>query len=87
MKRATLIQVVSGIYTGDVHLYRLDPPLDGNEYVVVAAAVRFASGPKTCIFAADEVGRVTDWRALPGSFRGALDHERALRNAGYEVTA
>lgn len=30
-------------------------------------------------------GNVTDWGELEGSFRGAIDIPRALRDAGYDV--
>lgn len=43
------------------------------------------SGPETYIFPANEDGKVVHWAELEGSFRGGLDHERALRNAGFEV--
>lgn len=65
-------------------LYRLDPPLEGHEYVVVSAATVLGE-PETYIFAADPDGTITDWVELDGSFKGALDHEAALRGAGYEV--
>lgn len=66
-------------------LYKLTPPLDGNDYVIVSAANVFFSGPETYIFPANEHGDVTDWCELEGSFRGALDHRRALLGAGYSA--
>ena len=66
--------------------YRCTPPLDGHEYVVVSATITLY-GKETYIFAANSLGTITDWRELDGSFRGALDHEHALLNAGYEVAA
>ena len=78
--------------TGEMRLYRLDPPLSDEysesspfEYVVVSATHAMFSGPETYIFPADETGEITSWGELDGSFKGALDHEQALRNAGYEV--
>ena len=82
---------------GAKRLFRLDPPLrqrdwfaDGDEevfteheIVVVSAAVAFGS-PETYIFPADRSGEITDYGELEGSFRGRLDHEEALRNAGYD---
>lgn len=70
---------------GEGHVYRLDPPHEGHEYVWVSAAVGPYSGPETNIFGCDSEGDVTEWRVLDGSYRGGLDHEEALRNAGYEV--
>lgn len=78
-------------FRGDARLYRLSPPLlrDGKvmtteEHVVVSAVV-FADGLETYIFAADENGEITEWGELEGSFRGDLDHVRALKKAGYRV--
>lgn len=56
------------------------------EYVWVSAANVMYSGPETYIFACDHEGRVTNWGELPGSFKGDLDHERALTGAGYTVS-
>lgn len=42
-------------------------------------------GPETFLFPADGKGNITSWGELDGSFRGAIDHEQALRNAGYVV--
>ncbi len=95
-KTATLIKARLANFTGDANLYRLDPPLtdvdwDGNEhsheYVVSSATVAMFSGPETYLFPADKDGEVTDWGELDGSYRGGLDHEEALRGAGYEVSA
>jgi len=55
------------------------------KYVVVSAAHVTFSGSETYIFPSDEDGNVVDLGELNGSFRGALDHERALNNAGYEL--
>ena len=70
-KTATFIRTVG--WPGDARLYRLDPPLDGHDHVIVSAIV-------VRTFAASAEG------AAAGD-GGALDHEQALRNAGYEVTS
>lgn len=74
--------------------YRLIPPLlhedhypreaevSSVDYVVVSASNR-ASVPETYIFEADVRGEIVSWSELPGSFRGGLDHDAALRRAGY----
>jgi len=72
-------------WQGDARLYRCEPPLKGNAYVVVSAVDATFSGPETYVFAADVDGNVNDYRELDGSFRGGLDHAEALRGAGYEV--
>jgi len=94
-KTATLISSVNPEAMGDQKLYRLDPPLSayswGDEeasaygYVVVSAVSAMFSGPETYIFGSDANGEITNWSELDGSFKGALDHEQALRNAGYEI--
>ena len=65
--------------------YQLSEPLEGTEFVVVSASVVPFGAPETYIFPADAAGEVTDWGELDGSYRGGLDHEKALRNAGYDV--
>lgn len=81
-------------YNGDVWHVRLDRELEvlnraGNlvattRWFVVSGIVApwfdiFGGGPETYIFASDEDGNVVAWGELSGSFRGAIDHERALR--------
>lgn len=96
-KTATFVRRRDG--NGDGRVYRLDPPLkytrwngDGvdeitTDHVWVSAANVTYSGPETYIFASDADGEVSDWCELPGSFRGDLDHAKALSNVGYEVSA
>lgn len=65
------------------------------EYVVVSAmdlsllsgedATTVVGSLETYIFPADKDGNVLEWIELNGSFKGELNHERALREAGYEV--
>lgn len=77
-------------FKGDARLYILSEPTayDHNQesdYVIVSAVIALMSGPETYIFPANEEGEVIDWGELEGSFRGGLDHEKALTSAGYEV--
>lgn len=71
-------------YGEDSKLYRLEG--DGApRYVVVSAAVvesGLGGGPETYIFPADAAGNIVSWSHLKGSFRGGLDHTRALRGHG-----
>lgn len=64
-------------------LYKLNPPFEGHEYIIVSAVEVTVSGPETYVFAANEKGEVTDWCELGGSFKGSLDHKKALNNIGY----
>lgn len=75
-------------------LYRLSPPLSGEDwegeeyehrYVIASGANVPYSGPETYLFPANEKGEITDWRELEGSFRGGIDCDRAIENAGYVV--
>ena len=74
---------------GEQRLYKLDPPLNDDGYmihwVVVSAADVPFSGPETYIFPADFTGKVTDWSELPGSQRGEVSHADALADMGYTV--
>lgn len=97
MSTATKIREMTD-WRADAALYKVDPPLEGYEYVVVSAADltdRYNSGyystPRsmqieTYIFGADEGGEVESYLELPGSMKGTLDHAEALRDAGYEAT-
>lgn len=85
-KTATLVKSNLRDFRGSANLYRLDPPLSESEYVVVSASVVPYSGPETYIFPATEGGEIADGGELDGSYRGGLDHELALLNAGYVVS-
>lgn len=86
--KKTAVLVKSGLngFTGFASLYKLSPPLDGNDFVIVSATDAMFSGPETYLFPGNEQGEVTDWGELEGSFRGGLSHKEALRNAGYAIT-
>ncbi len=53
-------------------------------YVIVSAA-EVLGEPETYIFEADPLGNVIEWIELEGSYKGGLDHEQALRRAGYMI--
>jgi hypothetical protein len=82
--KATFIKDLTG-YGGAAKLYKCKPPLEGNDFVIVSAARVPYSGPETYIFPSDNEGNVTDYGELEGSYRGGLDHHKALNNAGYKV--
>lgn len=94
MKTAKFVKKLDD-WRGDAALYELSQPLAQHSYddtepvkynhVIVSAANAMFSGPETYIFGADSDGKILDWGELEGSFRGSLDHARALENAGYEV--
>jgi hypothetical protein len=70
-------------WTSDARLYALSEPLEGHKHIVVSAADAPYTGPETFIFGCDERGNAVDFGELEGSFRGALDHDKALKYAGY----
>ena len=72
-------------------LYRLSEPIDDGEggttdYVIVSAkVVDIIYRPETYIFPARADGSVINFTDLPGSFDGAVDHDRAIREAGWTL--
>ena len=75
---------------GSACLYKLSDPLMGYEYVVVSAAKDARDSHdqvvgETFIFGSDESGKVKSFLELPGSYRGGLDHQKALNDAGYDI--
>jgi len=88
------VKDVSDKFKGEAWLYRVEPPApygwsgeEKTEYLV-ASAVSMPFGtltPETFIFPADATGKVLDWGELPGSFRGEMDCDRAIREAGYTI--
>jgi hypothetical protein len=82
-------------FRGEAILFRMEPPLESYDYVVVSAInpkpvegmdqFKVLFQPETYIFGADPDGNVINWGELPGSFQGAMDIPRALAQAGYEI--
>ena len=93
---ATLVSPGTPYGVAGQRLYKVDPPAKYDvyepdrveretQYVVVSAIISRDAGAETYIFPADEGGNILNWCGLEGSFRGYMDHERALRGAGYTV--
>lgn len=81
-------------WRSEAHLYRLDPPAPygwGDEprpttdHVIVSAVFAPFSGEETYIFPATAAGEAIEMGEMDGSFRGGLDHKRALQEAGYKI--
>jgi len=75
---------------GRACLYRLSEPLVGYEYVVVSAARDHKDSynnmiGETFIFGSDQTGKIKSFLELPGSYKGGLDHQKALNDAGYDI--
>lgn len=84
MKATLLSNNIEG-FRGHASHWKLDPPLDGHEYVIVSAVDAFMSGPETYIFPSTEEPLIANWVELEGSERGYKDNERVLRQLGYEL--
>ena len=91
MVTATFVKDMSKNFTGTAKLWKLSEPVDcegGNEkidHVVTSATIVMFSGAETYIFPADESGNVVSWLEMDGSYRGGLDHEQAIENAGWII--
>lgn len=99
-KTAVKVRELEG-WNGVAYLYELSEPVTWEDYdfdtgeshthktnYVVVSAVYVASDtsrPETFIFPCDSEGEVLSFGELEGSFRGDVDHVRALNDAGYEV--
>jgi hypothetical protein len=93
-KTATLLRDNLPDFRGHASLYRLDPPLGEQEYVIVSAVTLSLSAMlvylglptiETYVFAADAEGTLQGWTELDGSMKGTLSHAEALGSEGYEV--
>ena len=90
--RATCIRSVdSGNEAGRV-LWRVEPPVlvaPGNvtDYVVTSAVVAIdgMKGAEVAVFPSDAEGGTLSRNPMTGSYQGGLSHDRAMRNAGYEL--
>lgn len=57
------------------------------EYVrfIVSSAATVLGKPEVYLFEATEDGLITNWCELSGSLKGTLDHEKAIKEAGWEI--
>lgn len=86
MATATRVRIDVGGYAGVAHTYRLDPPLEGNEFVTVFAVdMPGTQYDETLIVGARPDGSAFMMNRLPGSLTGWADHDKALTLAGYTV--
>ncbi len=86
MPTAKFMKQLDG-WNGDAGLYLVDPPMNGNDYVVVSAVFATDTGrPETYVFPATDAGCVKSWNQLDCSRRGVFSHDEILSGAGYERT-
>lgn len=84
--KATLIREWDPTDLGIHHkLYRCDPGGPFPKFVIVSASDHCA-GQETKVFASNSKGTGCNYSDWLWEVEGALDHERALREAGYDVT-
>jgi hypothetical protein len=86
---ATFVRDVEG-FAGTARLWKLSEPVSYEEgkttdRVITSATSVMFTGAETYIFPANAGGVVIDWLEMPGSFRGALNHEAAITRAGWEI--
>jgi hypothetical protein len=87
--KATFIREATG-FKEHAELFRLERTKTENgvrfNFIVVSTLeCAFDTGlPETYIFPAYSNGKVVSWGELEGSFRGAMDISKALRDGGYE---
>jgi len=81
MQTVVLIEKALSGFQGDARLYWIV----GTEDYIVVSGVFGLYVPETYIFSSDRNGAILSWDELPGSFQGSVDHERALREGGYDL--
>lgn len=81
--------VLKDIHEGRQRLFKLDPPLDGNKFVVSsicnADCAAIQGYWETYLFAADADGCITIWCELPGSQKRCRELNKPLEDLGYEI--
>lgn len=83
--KATFLMSLKEGWAGDARLYRIEPPLDGHDWVIVSVVKgSILSGPEAAIFACDENGDVMpSFKSLGDGPR--MDHAQILEEAGYSI--
>jgi len=92
--KAKYLRTLEG-YRGEARLYELsesvpygyhaDDSSPTTRFVVVSAANTRDHGPETYIFPSDGVDDIIYFGEMHGSFIGRMDHNEAIRNAGWEL--
>lgn len=101
MKKATFIKDVEGYKSRKLWLVEPEVyyGMDGSTPYLVTSAIDIdpmgqildnllglvGGSCETYIFAADKDGEVVEWIELEGSEKHIKDHEKVLKNAGYEI--
>ncbi len=88
MGTATDLGAISG-FAGEAHCYKMDPPLEGEEFVTIWVQDSFGSqGPEAVVVAAkNEFGAPKSMTRLTGSYVGKTPtHSGALFLNGYTIS-
>ena len=80
----TALVVKEGLLRGAASLYRMDPPYEGQEYVI-ASSIDNMWGFETYLFPSNPSGEVTDWLEMEGSQRGTDSHYEIFSGIGYTI--
>lgn len=76
------------LYVLSEHIRYDDWQVDGPRYtnhVAVSAVNNDWCGIETYIFPADEEGEILSYSELDGSFKGDMDHAKALSGLGFKI--
>ena len=84
------IKNLSGPWIGDARLYKLSKSIKfhkfdkekNTNYIIISSVELLIpyNTKETYIFPADSNANILSWTELPGSYRGALDHEKAIKD-------
>lgn len=83
-KTAKFIKDVSEKWAGTAYLYQMTPAHETHKYCVVSQIIVLGMD-ETYIFGTNKNGKEVEWSELSGSFKGEMDHRKALEDAGYRI--
>ena len=84
-KTAKLIKADLNDFTGNACLYKVNPPIEKNKYVIASSVIAPFSGEETLLFPAFKNGEVKSWSELDGSQRGTMSHTLVFEEIGYKT--
>jgi len=82
-KTATFVKDIYDNERVEKKLYKCNPPMEDYDYVIVSAG-RSAGEAETFIFGSNKRGKMLSYDELQGSITGTINHDKALRKAGYK---
>ncbi|MEE2058987.1 hypothetical protein [Rhodococcus artemisiae] len=84
MPTAEIVAEIPDVYAGPATLYRVDPPVDGSNHLIVYhQPPMYGQKGKVCVLVSDEYGVASDMRQRDGSYTtDEPNHHLALQLAG-----